>query len=320
VTRDSHGPEPTTAAGDSALPGGGRPSRYDFSTRGVTFDSGGTACSGRLYLPDRPTDPPVVVMAHGFGAEQSFGLPRFAERFAEAGLAAFTFDYRDFGDSEGEPRGLVSPGRQVADYRAAVDRVRRLPAVDGARPILWGTSLSGGHVLKVAAADARIRAVVAQVPMVDGRVYLRSRSPGYLLRATAAGIRDRLQSPLFGPHEVPVVGDSDDVAGIVEPGAKRAYLDLLPPEADWENTMPARSLLALPRYRPIADAGDVACPTLFLAGDRDDLIPVDRVDAAADAVPESTFVRLPVGHFDVYDGPGFESAVGHEVTFLRSVL
>jgi alpha/beta superfamily hydrolase len=42
-------------------------------------------------------------MAHGFGAERTFGLEPFAERFAEAGLATFLFDYRCFGDSEGEP-------------------------------------------------------------------------------------------------------------------------------------------------------------------------------------------------------------------------
>jgi hypothetical protein len=37
-------------------------------------------------------------MAHGFGAERTFGLEPFAERFARAGLAAFLFDYRCFGD------------------------------------------------------------------------------------------------------------------------------------------------------------------------------------------------------------------------------
>ena len=297
-----------------------RPSRYDYSTRTVTFDSGGTGCSGRLYLPDRPEEPPVVVMGHGFGAERSFGLGRFAERFAEAGFAAFAFDYRGFGDSDGEPRNLVSPGRQVEDYRAAVARMRRYPAVDGGRPILWGTSLSGGHVLRVASEDVRVRAVVAQVPMVDGRIFLRSRSPKYLARATAAGIRDRLQSLLLGPHTVPVVGDPGDLAAIVEPGAKRAFLDLVPADSDWENALPARSLLSIPRYRPVTDAEDVSCPTLLLAGARDDLVPVDRVASAAEAVPEATFLRLPMGHFDVYEDEGFERAMGHELAFLRSVV
>jgi hypothetical protein len=65
-------------------------------------------------------------MAHGFGAERTFGLEPFAERFAQAGLAAFVFDYRCFGDSEGQPRNLVSPRRHLQDWEAALSYVKGL--------------------------------------------------------------------------------------------------------------------------------------------------------------------------------------------------
>jgi fermentation-respiration switch protein FrsA (DUF1100 family) len=83
-------------------------------------------------------------MAHGFGAERTWRLPAFAERFAEHGLATLFFDYRSFGDSDGEPRNLVSPRRHVADWAAAVDHARSLSGVDGDRLALWGTSFWGG--------------------------------------------------------------------------------------------------------------------------------------------------------------------------------
>ena len=71
--------------------------RSDFASRGLR-------CSGDLYLPGCPHRPPVVVMAHGFAGERIFRLPACAEFFVQQGLAVFLFDYRGFGDNEGEPR------------------------------------------------------------------------------------------------------------------------------------------------------------------------------------------------------------------------
>jgi hypothetical protein len=41
--------------------------------------------------------------------------------------------------------------------------------VDRGRIGIWGTDLSGGHAVVVAGTDARAKAIVAQVPMLDGR-------------------------------------------------------------------------------------------------------------------------------------------------------
>jgi hypothetical protein len=47
------------------------------------------------------------------GAQKDMGLNFYAEAFAAGGLAAFVFDYRSFGGSDGEPRQWVSPSRHV---------------------------------------------------------------------------------------------------------------------------------------------------------------------------------------------------------------
>ena len=70
------------------------------------------------------TRPPVVVMAHGIGAQKEMGLHEFAATFAESGLAAFVIDYRCFGGSGGEPRNHASPKRHVADLVASVEYVK----------------------------------------------------------------------------------------------------------------------------------------------------------------------------------------------------
>ena len=57
-------------------------------------------------------------MAHGFAAVKEVDLPTFAERFAAAGLVTLVFDYRYFGESEGEPRNQLFPQAQLDDLAA----------------------------------------------------------------------------------------------------------------------------------------------------------------------------------------------------------
>src|SRR6478735_2776181 len=109
--------------------------------RELYFPSGTDRCHAWLYLPNAGVGglPPVIVMAHGLGAIKALRLSAFAERFQAAGYACLVFDYRHFGDSEGEPRELLSIDRQRDDWRAAVAHARTLPEVDADRVVLWGT-------------------------------------------------------------------------------------------------------------------------------------------------------------------------------------
>lgn len=293
-----------------------RPSREAYATRGVTFRSDGTACTGTLYLPAGTDDPPVVVMANLFAAPARFGLARYAERFAAAGYAAVTFDYRGFGGSGGE--SVVLPDRQVTDWHAALDRVADLEGVGDGRA-LWGTSLSGGHVLRVAADRRDVNAVLAQAPFVDGRTLLRTKSNRFLLRATAAGLRDRVGSLVGRPHHVKVFGEPDEFATLNEPGAKEGYLGLVPRDSRWRNRTRARTLLALPRYRPIEAAGDVRAPALVVAGTEDAVVPFSAVADLAEELPDPTLLAKRMGHFDVY-GDAFPELVDHQLAFLRATL
>jgi fermentation-respiration switch protein FrsA (DUF1100 family) len=130
----------------------------------VTFHSGGMELAGYLYCSaDATRKLPCVVMGHGFSGTQDrlFGG---AERFAGAGMAALTFDYRNFGQSGGQPRQVIDIKGQRQDWHAAVSWARSRPEIDPDRVALWGTSLGGTHTIFVAAGDPRIAAVVAQIP------------------------------------------------------------------------------------------------------------------------------------------------------------
>ena len=117
----------------------------------VSFTSGEDICAAWLYLPIGVTAPPVVILGHGLGATREMRLDAFAERFAQAGIAALVFTYRHFGDSGGTPRQLLSIKRQLADWDAAIAWVKNRRDVDGARIAVWGSSFGGGHAIAVAA-------------------------------------------------------------------------------------------------------------------------------------------------------------------------
>lgn len=281
----------------------------------MTFSSGGERCAAWLYRP--PGASACVVLAHGWTGVREQRLDAFAERFAEAGLAALVFDYRHFGASAGEPRSLLDIRRQLDDWHAAVAFARGLEGLDPARVALWGSSFSGGHVIEVAARDPRIAAVVSQVPFVDGRANLGRLGVGHALRLTAAGLRDQAGA-LLGrpPHMVASVGPPGSAAVMNSPDAEPGFRALNPPDLAWPNEAAARIALRVGTYRPVRHAADVRCPILFVLLDDDVVTPPDLAEGAAGRAPRSEVLHFPGGHFDPYVGELFERVAAAEADFL----
>lgn len=304
-----------------------RPPRDRYATRSLDFtvrEKGGRfgsdavwTCRGTLYLPANATRPRVVVMAPPAGADRSFGLPAFAERLAVAGNAAFTVDYRGFGDSDGDDR-LVDPDRQRTDLAAAIERVRRVDDL-GDELVVWGAGLGGGHALALAGERRDVDAAVALAPITDWRAAVRRRGVRAALRAGLAGLRDALGHRIGLGRDVPVVGDAGELALVVGTGAKRDYLDLVDRDSDWRNLTPARSIVKLARDDAVPDPDAVRTPALVIAGVDDEQAPADEVGDLAEALPASTLVRLPADHFSVF-GADFEPVVGYTESFLADVF
>jgi alpha-beta hydrolase superfamily lysophospholipase len=85
----------------------------------VTFTSLGTRCAGDLYLPDQTPAPALVLGHSGVMVKEALGF--FAPYFVRAGFAVLAIDYRTVGSSEGEPRGLDYPERQVGPFMKRLD-------------------------------------------------------------------------------------------------------------------------------------------------------------------------------------------------------
>ena len=293
----------------------------DTRTRSdVAFLSGDDTCRAWLFRPDTE-NPPLVILGHGLGATREFGLEPYARRFAEAGIAALCFTYRHFGDSDGEPRQLLDIEQQLGDWAAALAYARTLEGIDRGRIALWGTSFGGGHVIEAAARDGAVAAVVSQCPFTDGVAATRAAGPRSLARAIGPAVRDELARVRNKPPVmVPLVGPPGSTALMTSPDSEAGYRALIPPGVQFENTVAARFLNHVGRYRPGRSAQKLMCPILFCICDRDAVAPPQAALRYAAAAPHGEVRRYPVGHFDIYRGEPFEHAVSDQTEFLARHL
>lgn len=254
---------------------------------------------------------PLVLMAPGPTTTKESGLEFFAWRFVESGLAVLLFDFRTIGGSDGMPRRWIDPFRQRDDYRAAIrfarDVLARDGRIDGERIALWGTSLSAGAALVVAAEDPSIRAVVAQTPLLSiardseptraGRL---RRSIWTMLDLVRASLTTRFGLPLE-PVYVPGPGRIHD-------GPQHAVL--------------ARGLARFDRWKPLDQLAGLRCPVYLVAALLDDLVPLDRVEEAHARLPRGRrqLSVHDVGHYDLFMDPMRERNASLQAEFLTRQL
>jgi acetyl esterase/lipase len=142
----------------------------------VHFFSEGIRCEADLYRPSpfvKGSSHPALVIGHGYSVART-SLVEEGKQLAETGYVTLAIDYRHFGGSEGIPRHRLYPMNEAEDFRSAIDWLENQPGVDRERIGVWGTSFGGGIATFVAAHDLRVRACVAQAPVLDGDHWIRS--------------------------------------------------------------------------------------------------------------------------------------------------
>ncbi|WP_122440614.1 alpha/beta hydrolase [Mycobacterium attenuatum] len=287
----------------------------------VYFTSGADRISAWLYRPTGGGPSPLLVMAHGLGAVRTMRLDAYAQRFCASGYACLVFDYRNFGDSEGQPRQLLDIGMELADWRAAVTYARTLDGIDHNRIALWGTSFGGGHVIATAARVPGIAAVVAQCPFTDGIASVRAINPGTVARLTALAVRDVVGAVARrAPVLVPTVGKPGEVAVMTAPDAYEGYLKLVPEGVELRNAIAARIAMKVLSYRPGRLAAKVRCPILFCVCETDSVAPAGPTLRYAAKAPRGEVRTYPEGHFAIYVDDAFERAVADQIAFLDKHL
>ncbi|MGK2877113.1 MAG: alpha/beta hydrolase [Solirubrobacterales bacterium] len=287
----------------------------------VRFDSNGDECGAWFYRPDGPGPFPVVVLCHGLGAVREMRLDASARAFAEAGIAALNFTYRNFGDSGGEPRQVLDIGRQRDDIAAAIEYVKGLDDVDPDRLALFGSSFGGGHVIAVAADRNDIAAVVAQCPFTDGQASAGTLGAVSTVKVGAYAVADGV-SRLIGrkPVYAMLAGTRGDPAMMTAHDVVEGYLSLMPEGMEGDNRVAGRIGIDILLQRPGKRMKDLQCPTLICACEKDTVAPYGATARYADEAPNVELKSYPFGHFDIYNGEPFEQASADQVEFLVRTL
>ncbi|KAJ7239416.1 alpha/beta-hydrolase [Mycena haematopus] len=257
------------------------------------------------YLPvaERRTTPhPIILMAHGFGADKTMGLEYYAEAFAAVGYACIVFDYRRWGASDGTPRNVLIVKDQLEDYRTVIKYARQQPEFDPQRLVLWGSSFSGAHSITLSS-DAAINAVaaIAQCPYT-GVSHPLPLDITYIKIAGSA-VLDMIKQALgLTPVYIPVISEPNTVGALTTEGTKSGMLAICSKDVEYRNQISASSLLQVPPYQPRAKAGLVNCPLLIVLPAEDNLCLPEGAIQISKATEKCELVSLPCGHFDLYHG------------------
>ena len=287
----------------------------------IQFPSGSGSCVGWFYQAEGEAFAPCIIMAHGFGGIKEFRLDAYAERFCAAGYNVLVFDYRHFGESSGTPRQLLDIKKQHEDWRAALRFTQGLTNGNSNKIVLWGTSFSGGHVLKIANENQHVAAVISQVPHTDGFVTTLDNGLKQNVMLGIAALKD-VRNNILGqsPYYVNTVGDVGELAAMTGPGECEKYRKLYPKELSVDERVAARVFMSVGSYSPGKYAAKLSMPLLVQVALNDITTPPKPAIAAAKKAPKGELITYELGHFDVYVEPAFEKTIADQLEFLARVV
>jgi dienelactone hydrolase len=317
------GPEDT-----KAIKSGLEPADYVYrlpegvTRREITYYSDDMPCYAMLFFPKGFTTSaktPAVVLGQGW-AGTHFAIEKYGARLAERGFVAMVIDYRGWGYSDGFvtlkerqkdnddrvrftrkkadvviKRTRLIPWKQIEDVRNAISYLQGEPGVDPDRIGLWASSSAGGNSIVVAAHDARVKAIVMQVPAIAGR---RSPKGPYELRGRM--LEDAILRARTGQG-------AEMEAGFTP----RRTVDLETSQAAAE-------------FRPFRYLKQVGPrPVLFIVAEHEQLFSnEDNAYAASKILEGPTHVlEIPdITHFDIFIGEPFEISANAAADWFRRYL
>ncbi len=288
----------------------------------VEFQSEGSTIRSWLYLADESQRSPAVVLAGGWCYVREIVMPTYAQAFADAGINALIFDYRNLGVSDGDNRQHLDPWQQIRDYQNAISFLERHDNVDPDRIGVWGISYSGGHALVLAATDPRVKSIVSQIPVIDGYENMRRAHGTMEYRALWQLILDdrklRYEKPgerLYLPHATE--NSAEEVSAWPFPETVQTFMAIKASEAPlYQNKSTVESVDLLLNYDVIPFVKRIYnTPTLMIVAEGDDLTLWDLEIGAFNQIP-TTNKRMEVlphtSHMTLYsDTSKIELAAGY---------
>ncbi|MBS1207376.1 MAG: hypothetical protein H6R25_4275 [Proteobacteria bacterium] len=271
-----------------------------------------------LRSPAGTEKKPVIILCHGFCGIREILLPDFAEAFTRAGFATVTFDYRGFGDSDGE-RGRLVPAMQIDDIISVVNWAKEQPTIDAQRIGLWGTSFGGCHVFGAAVREPGIKCIVSQLAFADGEEVVTGKmndaeKKAFLLTLNKMAEKQKSTGKEMFVGVTRVLSDAESKAFFEENRTQHPKMDIKIPFLTVRETL---------LYKPALNASQVTCPTLVVIAGEDTVNPPEQGRALFEAVgskEKRLYEENNARHYDIYAGEYFNRVIGIQTEWFKTHL
>jgi len=254
-------------------------------------------------------------------------LDTLAARFTSSlPISCLVYDHRGFGSSDNHPsapRQEIIPSLQASDISDAITYAQGREDVNKEKIGIWGTALSGGHALWVGAVDRRIKAVLSQVPMVNGwENFHRLTRPDFVAGMNQLFQEDRrARAAGKAAMTIPVVDPDPSATSALQTTEAYEWMAEWAKKSDYKNEVTIKTMEGFRSYNPSANIHHISpTPLLMTVVENDVLMPTDlALEAYAKALEPKELHLLPGGHFGVF-GPNYEKTVERQVDFLKRTL
>ncbi len=236
--------------------------------RKVSFKSRGKNLFGHLHLPPDFSEKQKYagVIVTGSWTTVKEQMPDlYARKLSRNGYAVLTFDFRNYGESEGKPRDFEEPHRKAEDIQSAVSYLKSLPFIG---PDIGGLAVcaSAGYMAEALAQGVTLQRVVFVAP------WLHNQQLAAQVYGGEKGILDRLKKGDEAKKEflksgkteyVVAASDTDSSAAMFGPfdyylNPKRGKIP------EWGNRFALMAWREWLTYNPIAYAERITTPILII--------------------------------------------------------
>ena len=288
----------------------------------VSFYSKGCKLTGTLFIPD---DLPQgekragIIFCSGFTGTRDTALLPFSRYLCKKGYIGLSLDYRGFGESEGTKWRLI-PMAEVEDVRNGITYLQQQPQVDETSIGLLGTSFGGAIAIYVAALDERVKCIVANATVGNGRKWLQSLRNNSEWQAFLDELEeDRAKRVLTGTSKMV------DWLHIMVPDAQSKALaeERLKKNPDSCTELPLETGQAVIEFEPDEVVHKIAPrPILFTVAGRDVLTPMELAKEVYDKAGEpKRFVVVPgAAHYDTYSPPHLQIVMDEALAWFKQYM
>ena len=245
----------------------------------VTFYSDGFKLRGNLHLPNTTKGrEAAIIVCYGYADfKDAPWVYELCSRLCDMGLIALRFDYRCSGLSEGM-RGRLICLEQVRDIRNAITFLKAKYVKNDMIGLL-GYSLGGANVIQTAAVDKRVKFVISVAGIGDGGrwlywIFRQNKGEEAWNEFLKRIEKDRENRVLTGKSEfldshTEIVPSPPEVIDHVLRNRKE-----FPPPKGPISKVSMETAESIMEHRPENDVDKISCPTLWIHGDADTLVPV----------------------------------------------